>query len=228
MSPASDSAGGPDRRPWRFAPLLGALVLYAFVVVPALPPGSLRSLVLDTVFSLVLLAAVASMTASPRLRAVGLGLAAVSLLAHWAPRLTDLPYLPQLSLAAPAVLLGLVALVLLGEVLSTGRELHERLQGAVAVYLLLALLWVLLYALCESISPGSFDGLGEEARLDGGRSGFLYFSFATLTTLGYGDIVPLAAGARSLAMLEAVTGQIYLAVLIARLVGEQVAASARR
>jgi hypothetical protein len=53
----------------------------------------------------------------------------------------------------------------------------------------------------------------------------LYFSFATLTTLGYGDIVPVSAIARTLATLEAITGQLYLAVLVARLVGLHIAES---
>ena len=74
--------------------------------------------------------------------------------------------------------------------------------------------------LVETIQPGSFF-IRPEQNLDGilSQADFIYYSFATLTTLGYGDITPATSHVRSLAILEAVTGTLYIAVLIARLVG---------
>jgi hypothetical protein len=91
------------------------------------------------------------------------------------------------------------------------------LLAAIVVYLLIALMWAFIYGLLEVLQPGSFnvpDGhILESKRL------FLYFSFVTITTLGYGDITPLTEKATSFAILEAFVGQIYLVVVVAWLVG---------
>lgn len=94
------------------------------------------------------------------------------------------------------------------------------LYGAVCVYILIGGMWFAIYALLYSVQPGSFYAAAAVSA-DGilGWSDFLYYSFATLTTLGYGEIVPVTSHARSLAMLEAIIGVLYLAVIIGRLVG---------
>jgi hypothetical protein len=108
----------------------------------------------------------------------------------------------------------------------TEREVRlETIFGAIAGYLLLGLIWALLYGLLELSTPGAIR-LGEDLRFPGSGvvaadqldAKLIYFSFVTLTTLGYGDVTPASAGAATLAMLQAVTGQLYIAVLIARLV----------
>jgi hypothetical protein len=98
---------------------------------------------------------------------------------------------------------------------------QETIYGAIVVYILIGLMWVFLYNLTEFLHPQSFSfshALGNES-----RKALYYFSFVTLTTLGYGDITPVSDPAKSLAMLEAITGQVYLAVLVARLVGLNIA-----
>jgi len=93
----------------------------------------------------------------------------------------------------------------------------NRLVGAVCVYLLLGVIWALTYSMIELMAPGSFSGF--EAWSDRGwDSEWLYFSFVTMTTLGYGDLLPLSATARALAYLQAVFGQFYIAILVAGLV----------
>ncbi len=95
----------------------------------------------------------------------------------------------------------------------------NRIIGAVCVYLMLGVIWALMYSLLETVVPGSFGGLAEQAMDDSWNPDWVYFSFVTLTTLGYGDILPLTFSARSLAYFEAIVGQFYLAVLVAGLVG---------
>ncbi len=96
----------------------------------------------------------------------------------------------------------------------------ETICGAICVYLLLGLTWTAAYSILFTLQHGSFfvapthDANGVLTVLD-----LLYFSYVTLTALGYGDITPITSQARSLAFLEAVTGVLYLAVLISRLVG---------
>ncbi len=87
-------------------------------------------------------------------------------------------------------------------------------------------MWAFVFSVLESIHPGSF-AVGE-VQIEAGRSLFIYYSFVTITTLGYGDITPITATANSFSFLEAVTGQIYLVVLVARLVGMHIAQSMDR
>jgi hypothetical protein len=97
--------------------------------------------------------------------------------------------------------------------------------AAIAVYLLLAMMWSYLYRILEYFYPGSFAI--PEARRDLDQFVALYYSFVTITTLGYGDIIPLTNKASSLSILEAIIGQIYLVVLVAFLVGMHVARKAK-
>ena len=108
----------------------------------------------------------------------------------------------------------------------TEREVGlQTILGAIAGYLMLGLVWALFYGLLELSNPGAIN-LDVDLRFPGAgvfdagqlNTKLVYFSFVTLTTLGYGDVTPISAGAASLAMMQAVTGQLYIAVLIARLV----------
>jgi hypothetical protein len=87
-------------------------------------------------------------------------------------------------------------------------------------------MWAFIYTVLENIHPGSFAI--SEGHIEAGRPLFIYYSFITITTLGYGDITPVTAPANSFALIEAVTGQIYLVVLVARLVGMHIAQSMDR
>jgi len=102
---------------------------------------------------------------------------------------------------------------MLSYVVKKGRVTGEKIAAAICAYMLLGVLWALLYSLLYSLSAGSFNIEKPE------MSDFVYYSFVTLSTVGYGDITPLTASARALAYVEAITGQIYLAVLVAGLVG---------
>jgi len=95
----------------------------------------------------------------------------------------------------------------------------DKIFGALSAYLLLGLLWATVYALFDLLLPGSFslpDGL--QAGRQALPAWSIYFSYTTLTTLGYGDITPTLPAAQSFAFMEAACGQIFLAVLVARLV----------
>ena len=93
----------------------------------------------------------------------------------------------------------------------------DRLWGAAAVYLMIGILWSFLYAIVDRASPRSFASGGTVAPME--LMDLLYFSFSTVTTTGFGDIVPLTRPARVAAIAESIIGQLFLAILIARLVG---------
>ncbi len=109
--------------------------------------------------------------------------------------------------------------VLCFDVVSRRRAIQDSLMGAVCGYLMLGYTWGVAYMTLYSVDRESFYFThGVEGPADAGEKLF-FFSFVTLSTLGYGDIVPLTARARSLAMLEALFGVLFLAVVVARLVG---------
>jgi voltage-gated potassium channel Kch len=103
-------------------------------------------------------------------------------------------------------------------VYAPGRITFHRLQGAVVIYLSLATIFASAYSLIWELSPGAFVNLAAHVGSLEEVATMLYFSLATLTTTGYGDIVPLDPFARSLANLESVIGPFYLAITVARLV----------
>jgi hypothetical protein len=122
-----------------------------------------------------------------------------------------------IAAAASVLVLSVLVALILVQVFRDGRAAKDRLFGGVAAYLLLGLDWAEAYRLVDVLVPGSMHGVSWEARAHN-LSTFVYFSLSTLTTAGYGDIVPLSLPARSLANMESLTGQLFPAILIARLV----------
>jgi Ion channel len=113
---------------------------------------------------------------------------------------------------------GALAWVVGHAVFAPGRITFHRLQGAVVVYLSLATIFAAAYGLIWELRPTAFANLPAAPGGPQEAATMMYFSLTTLTTTGYGDIVPVDPFARSLANLEAVLGQLYLAITIARLV----------
>ena len=93
----------------------------------------------------------------------------------------------------------------------------NKVTGSLCVYLLIGIAWAELYQLLQGYDPSSFAGV-EQQQGHALSWRFLYFSFVTLTTLGYGDVLPLTIYAQTLTAMETVIGQFYLAVLVAVLV----------
>ena len=118
------------------------------------------------------------------------------------------------------VFLLIVIVLLLRDVFNHPVVTVRTISGAICVFLLIGLAWIFMYDIADWFAPNAFDGLS--ARGGAQRpSELFYFSFVTLTTLGYGDITPIRPETMSLATLEAVVGQLYLIVLIATLVGRR-------
>jgi len=135
------------------------------------------------------------------------------------------------------LLLTLGIVVILSRVLDRGLVTVDKVCGAISVYLLMGMAWGMVYVLLSILQPGSFRlpelntaGVFEPAqrRYDISLADFLYLSFVTLSTLGYGDITPTTIPAQTVVWMEAILGQIYLAVLIARLVSLQIIHSSQK
>ena len=147
---------------------------------------------------------------------------------------------PSTSFAVPRYILSIlfftfIAGTILAHVLRAEQVTFDKICAALCSYLLIGLVWAILYSLLELLEPGTFLAGGEVisrgdvAAFRGvGLGQAIYFSFTTLTTLGYGDITGATQVARNLCVLEALIGQIYLVVLVARLVGMEISHGADR
>jgi hypothetical protein len=111
-----------------------------------------------------------------------------------------------------------LAVVVARAVFAAGAVNYHRVVGAILLYLDTGLIFVALFCFVALIAPGAFNGLDPLRDNLGVADKLIYFSFATLTTVGYGDIVPVDPFARSLANIESIVGQLYPATLLARLV----------
>jgi hypothetical protein len=153
------------------------------------------------------------------LAVLALATALLRLLAVWVPGNGLLVIDSVLAIAAA----GLLTWLLVQRVLGPGRVNWHRIQGAIAVYLIVAIIFSLAYRMVSLLADGSFAINGTVADFELVRPRLLYFSICTLTTVGYGDVVPLHAYARALAELEAVFGVLFTTVVIARLVSLELA-----
>ena len=130
------------------------------------------------------------------------------------------------------VFLGYVVGVLVRYLFKTEEVSTNTICAAICAYLLLGILWAMVLSSVAVISPSAFAHPGADAQPALIRFGdedsvdAMYFSFVTLTTLGYGDIVPTSATSKMLVAMEAIMGQLFLAVLVARLVGLHIAYAA--
>ena len=105
-----------------------------------------------------------------------------------------------------------IVVLLVKNLLSIRVITADLIYCAISIYLLIGIMWAGIYTVLEGISPGSFSGTS-------GTVDLLYFSFVTLTTVGFGDVAPLSILGKRLAVFEAAMGSIYMAVIIAMIVG---------
>jgi hypothetical protein len=167
-------------------------------------------------FAIAVLAIVASRRTKPAI-AVMIALS-ISGIAATIRQIRDTPLTDWMAAGGTVLALGAVSWVVAERVFAPGRMNIHRVIGAVALYMNFALLFTSLYRLVAALLAGSFEGLPAVFDRTKSVGDLVYFSMATLTTVGYGDIVPLHPIARSLVNLEAMVGQLYPAIILARIV----------
>ncbi len=203
---------------------LGLLIslVFFFCVAPFFSAGAHARLVLDLSILVILILSVYMCSDSVRNVVIASVLASPALLRMIYPTLL----VDEISLAFNALFFGFVIFELLQKIFHTYRVNTDILFAAIAVYMLIGFFWGVVYTLLEFYLPGSFSlepghgGLGfySETAQD-----LIYYSFVSLTTLGYGDITSLSKPAKFFSVLEAMMGQVYLTVLVAHLVGMHIA-----
>lgn len=227
----------------RFAMLFWLLVVTIALPV-AVPDGPIIRRVMAAVLFVVMLSGLNAISNNRRELIIGICLAVPAVVLNWAGLGLGAFGLYVASEYLYLAFFAYLAILMLRWTLQQHQIDTETIYSAVSVYLLMALIWGLAYYSVVLTSPGSFhfpdeDELGviQAARAapavertspvvedwkgvsDSAQGAMMYYSFVTLTTLGYGDIYPASDATRILAMLEATLGQLYLVILVARLVG---------
>jgi voltage-gated potassium channel len=193
--------------------MLAELTLAPFIEL--LPGGPA---LVEVITAAVLLAALA-VAGSHR---IAIALFSTALLVHLAASVTGDPVTVAVAQALRLVFLCYVVVLVVHRVLADRAVTLDTVAGAACAYMLIGVVWGALFLLLESTRHGSFHVPPEWTPGGAGlnlRSSLMYFSFATLTTVGYGEIHPNDPAAGSLCAAEALIGQLYLAIMIARLVG---------
>ena len=201
-----------------FSSLLVALLIFV-IGIPVASDLDLISLQMSRVLGAFSLLAVGiwSLRGAGRLYSAGMLAAITGIVLVILSIVRDSDMLHVIALLAMFVFL-LLATINAFRQIAVGNDISpNRIVGAVCVYLLLGVMWSLAYNVLEYLQPDSFKGLTELVS-PVWNPDWIYFSFVTITTLGYGDITPLTQTARSLTVAEAIVGQFYIAVLVAGLV----------
>jgi Ion channel len=219
-----------DKGPFAFtrSPLLSLLIalLALLLLYPFFASSVMAHALWDICSSAILLLGIYAISHVRRHVVIAAVLGIIVLGTRWSGYVIDNERLLLVNHGLSAIFLTLTACLLLADVLRKGAVTADKIYGALCVYLLIGLTWGFMFLTLEGVQPGSF--LLGQARLSGTEkdpAALVYFSFVTLSTVGYGDITPLSPPARAFAFMEAIIGQIYLAVLVARLVGLHIAYS---
>lgn len=194
-------------------------LLAVVLIYPYLEETIASRIILGLLYSCVLVGAVYVVGRQRRTFAVGVMLALLSVGLQLSALMGGHIWLHRLTAVSYVAFLLFTIAGIMGYVLRRGTITADKLHGALAAYLMIVFLWAFIYALIESLVPGSFSLEGAHITSRDAFFRLFYFSFTTLTTTGYGDIVPLTDEARSVALIEQFIGVFFVAVVIARLAG---------
>jgi hypothetical protein len=206
-----------------------SMFLFLLVVVTFVLPSmgfekSNLPIYADAVFSVALVVGTAIAWENRTLFALTSLVTIVTIVVRWATlwRPTNPVILWRASTGLAAILM--ITTILLWQVFRSGPVTAKRVQGALAAYLCLGFAWAHAYHIAALLDPGAFNSAGSDVS---GVSTWVNYSFGMLTTVGYQGILPVHPVAHTLGSGEAVAGQLYLAVLVARLVSMQVSSAAK-
>jgi hypothetical protein len=209
-----------------------ACLLLLFLVYPFVRGDVFGVSFLDIFSTAILFAAIYAVRHSRRYLLAAVVFAIPAVATNWAYQFAKTDWLNLISDGLYALYFLFAASIILFDVLQGEKVTFDKIYGAVCAYFLIGMVWASVFSVIETASPGSFrmsvapgapGRTGPSAAVN--ESDLNYHSFVTLTTLGYGDITPFSPPARSLSTLEAMIGQLYLTVLVARLVGLHIAHS---
>jgi hypothetical protein len=194
---------------------LGILI---FVIFPLRQAGLAGRFFIDLVMVTLMVSGALVMNQSRVVTVITIVIVFIGAAVLWASRFFPSPFLQQSSSVLNVTTELLYVRIVLLVMFRHGPVTWSRIQGGICAYLLLGMAWASAFDLVEQVRPGAFHFVSEPASLDQLSSKLIYFSFATLTTVGFGDVLPVHPFARSLAIAEAIVGQLFPAILIGALV----------
>ena len=197
------------------------VIIVLFVASPFVAPYYYGPTVLSLVGVAALFSATYAVSRRRSFVVVGLAMSILAIALTLWLSLRPVHWLVIVSHTTLAALITFFAVAILSYVLGSGKVAWDKIYGAACAYLLLGYAWTFAYSVTEEAEPGSFRWVisAEPHDIVSRVMQLRYFSFVTLATIGYGDIVPVKAAARTLALLEAMLGQFFLVALVGRLVG---------
>jgi hypothetical protein len=202
------------------------MIVVIFVVFPLSGVSVSARLLADVAFTVMIISGALAVRRNRVLTGLLILLAISILLFHWRAHFAQ-DFHPRVFASLVMAQFGCIVVVMLVEVFRPGQVTFHRVQGAVAAYLSIGLTWAYAYYLASQISPGAVQFNTEMAANEIPVERYVYFSFMTLTTVGYGDAIPVHPLTRTLAISEALLGQLYPAILIAGVLGLALAARAQ-
>jgi hypothetical protein len=198
---------------------LAILIVVIFVIVPLAGLGLVERLLVDVGFSVLLISGAVATNRNIVLTWLIVMLTIAGLVVHWAGVFVLSLKHAVLDAILIMLLFGCFVVVMMLQIFRSGRITLHRVLGAVAAYLSIGIAWGYAYYAASLCNPNAVQFVKPSNFHDLPVARYIYFSFVTLTTVGYGDAIPMDPVARSLAIAEALTGQLYPAVLIAGVLG---------
>ena len=201
---------------WILAALFCLIVFH-----PILPSQGWGGFLLGSLLAFVVLSGIIAANNERQIMRQLIGIGALSLVLDWLATFSpQFPILTSIAFALYGLFINIVTVVIIIQVMKSTKVTANVISGAIAGYLLIGISGTFLAALLESLDPGAFMTGGQPLEPATQLSSLMYYSLVTLSTIGYGDITPTTAAARSLSLLLGLSGQIYLTVLIAMLIGK--------
>ncbi len=201
----------------KFSHLL-AVIIILFLIAPFLPERDVGLPIVSFVFLGMILVTLRALSLTRRALRWSMSIAAAAFLVDVIGTFDTHPILDEsfyvVSTAVYSAFLALAIVLIIKKLFTERKVTGDTIKGAISIYFLIGMLFALLYIAVDHIDGAAFYFTGPEKDIS-----LFYFSFVTMTTLGYGDIIPADKFAKNLAALQAVVGQMYIAILVARLVG---------
>ena len=216
---------------YKYEMLLAAQILLS-IITPLFSSTIHARSVIDLAITIVFFTALYVISSTRKHFIIGVLLMIPTLILIWGIKIYYSDSLKLISLIGSVLFFSYIAWLILVDILRAEMVTLDSIAAGISVYFLFGNMFGLTYAIIGHVDPDAFHIPAATASYLGNNladiSSAMYFSFVTLTTLGYGDITPVNDFARSLAFLEAAMGQIYLTVLIASLVGVHISSTGKR
>jgi len=202
-----------DRRITSHSNLILLIFVFIFIFIIPFFPVEKQQILGNVFFSLIFFSAIFTLNTN---RKAMFTIAVIAFLTEWISELINMPILNYLSLIVNILFFQIIVIKLIIQIAKSKKADASTILEAINVYLLMGLMFTSWVAIAMLFDPGAFSFTIENPN----TREYTYFTFVTMTTLGYGDVLPIHSWAKSMAILFSSSGQIYLAVIIAMLVGK--------